>query len=508
MGIDERLALLAEVEEIAQMGSWVWHVPTNRVYWSDELFVILGLNKESHVASTESFFAAIHPEDLPALQQESAELAETGIGRPRNVRIVRPTGEIRHIRLTASQVLGEDGTPLRMVGTLLDLTDQREMEAQLRQSQKMDALGKLAGGVAHDLNNYLQVVAGNLEVVQNPAGQSEEDIRQAADDIRASLRLCTALTRGLLAFSRQQSVEARATDMHRVIESSLQLVGKLLGVGIRTTVHLEASRSTVVCDPHQLEQVLFNLAINARDAMGSRGELLVTTSNPLNKSLPETDAAGELLIEVRDNGTGIDPDVLPKIFDPFFTTKSEGHGTGLGLSTVFGIVEQAGGTIRVHSEVGTGTSFHIHLPLSAQAQSETAPPRSAEMRQGSAKTTILVVEDEPMVRRTATRSLRRAGYQVLEAKDGREALELLESDDGQRINAILSDVVMPHAGGPELIAHLKKHHRPLPVLLMTGYAEREILERGPASQAPLLAKPFSPDELLDAIASLLEDAAR
>lgn len=506
MGIDERLALLAEVEEIARMGSWVWHVPSNRVYWSDELFVILGLDKKTHVASTESFFAAIHPEDLPALQEESARLAETGIGRPRNVRIVRPSGEIRYIRLTASQVLGDDGTPLRMVGTLLDLTDQREMEAQLRQSQKMDALGKLAGGVAHDLNNYLQVVAGNLEVVQNPSAQSEEEVRQAADDIRASLRLCSALTRGLLAFSRQQSVEARPSDMHQVIESSLQLVGKLLGVGIRTTVHLEAPRSTVNCDPHQLEQVLFNLAINARDAMGSRGELLVTTSNPLSPTLPQASEVGELLIEVRDNGSGIDPEILPKIFDPFFTTKSEGHGTGLGLSTVFGIVEQAGGTIRAHSEVGKGTSFHIHLPLSAEKKSETAPPRSAEMRQGSAATTILVVEDEPMVRRTATRTLKRAGYRVLEARDGREAIELLESEKGEHISALLSDVVMPHLGGPELVAYLKKKHRDVPALLMTGYAEREILERSPTCQAPLLAKPFSPIELLDAVAALLEQA--
>lgn len=614
------------------MGSWVWHVRENRVYWSDELFKILGLDRETHQASTEAFFARIHPDDLPGLQAASAKMAETGEASIRSVRIVRPSGEVRSIRMSSNQVRDEDGTPLRMVGTLLDtttmvakenelertlgqlndaqrianlgsfywdlerdeiswsqqmyrifekdpstyqpkvdellqlihpddrevlqeralstersqkrptecravldgvvrhllvetkivptqdgsaralhgtiadVTERKKLEAQLRQSQKMDALGKLAGGVAHDLNNYLQIITGSADVLGTPQLEHEddEDFKQARDDLQASLRLCTSLTRGLLAFSRQQNVEARTVDLHQLITSSLQLAGKLLGADVRTRVQLLARETAVFADPHQLQQVLINLAINARDAMDGSGTLEVRTDNGPPASTTDTKEPGEahVFVHISDSGCGMSEEVLSQIFDPFFTTKGEGHGTGLGLSTAYGIIHQSRGSLSATSQEGQGSTFTIQLPLTRASRPSRAPESVPGPRSAKGARAVLVVEDEPMVRRMAVTVLRRAGYDVIEANDGRDALALLGDPEAPRIDLMLSDMVMPNLGGTALLDELKRQGLELPTVLMTGYANRDAHNALSSPGCPILQKPFTPQELLQTIGEL------
>jgi PAS domain S-box-containing protein len=639
---DVRLALFAEAEQIAQLGSWAWHIADNSVYWSDGLFRILGLDQAKVEASTEAFFAAIHPDDLPALQEASAKMAETGETHVRRVRIVRPDGSVRSIRMTSAQVRGEDGAPLRLVGTLLDITEKledeaqlestlerlreaqrianvgswtmnlkslkiewseqmyritgldpeghepdvksfyamihpedrrkipafsevpfenspltvelrlvrpngevrhvalashagsqgglseihgtmvdvterKQLEEQLHQSQKMEALGKLAGAVAHDLNNYLQIISGNLELLEPEPLQ--EDSLEPLQDIHASLRLCSSLTRGLLAFSRQQSGEAQNVDLHDVLQASTRLVAKLLGPDIKLELELAASSAVVFIDSHQLEQVFVNLVINARDAMGGKGALTIKTENveSVSEVAQGKEKQTDIVVAISDTGYGIAESHLEKVFEPFFTTKEEGHGTGLGLSTVYGIVRRNGGKVRAESVPARGATFFVQFPVVAheldpqkKAADASSVAASVEAKNAGVRPsvgrTILVVEDEPMVRRMASTSLRQAGYSVLEAEDGRAALDLIEHTPNEGIDLILSDVVMPRLGGAELVKTLRGDGVQTPVVLMTGYAEQEELDHEHVALCPIVTKPFRRQELLAAIVRVLSGA--
>ncbi len=628
--VSERLALLEEVERSAHLGSWIWQVKEQTVYWSDEFFRILGLDPKVDQATIEGFFQAIHPEDLPGVQADSEHIAKTGEGRTRTLKIVRKDGEIRVVRLSTSQVVDDAGAPTRMVGILLDVTDdfaqeerlqaalmrmneaqrlakvgswvlhvasgemewsdemhsicghlerghkphlrdlegiiqaedlevfrefleqarsgtaqtvecrlatetfrknvsvqarlesngdyasttlqgtfmdlteRKNLEAQLRQSQKMEALGRLAGGVAHDLNNYLQIISGNVELIEPSEPWDDPEIQAAQADIRTSLKLCAALTKGLLAFSRQQSMEPKSVDLHDVIKHSISLLEKLLGGEITTAAELNAEKSVVHCDPHQLEQVVFNLAVNARDAMAGVGTLTFSTKNTKNEQGEVTSIA----VDVRDTGHGMTEEVAAKAFDPFFTTKPPGHGTGLGLSAVYGIVEQAGGHISVASEPDVGTTFTLTLPLKVELPvdpTDEATPRPAPIRHDAP--CVLVAEDEPMVRRMTARSLRHAGFDVLEAADGQQALEILTGPEGERITLVLSDIIMPNLGGIELVETMKRRGMTIPLVLMTGYADQQKVESSAASERRILNKPFSRDALLEAIEEAMDRRA-
>lgn len=373
-----------------------------------------------------------------------------------------------------------------------DVTEQRELEAQLAHAQKLEAVGRLAGGVAHDFNNLITAIAGYAELLRT--GFDHDDARRADVDeiLRASGR-AARLTQQLLAFARRQVVQPRVVDLNEVIASVTSLLRRLLGADIVLDVAMNDEPVPVLIDPGQFEQLLVNLAVNSRDAMPSGGRLSVGVEAQ----------RGSAVLTVRDTGQGMGADVLAQAFEPFFTTKGPGKGTGLGLSTAYGIVQQAGGTITVESEETTGTSFTIVLPL---AEGEVSPVQDddAEPKGAGGSETVLVAEDEPQVRRLAERALRAAGYQVLSAPDGAQALARSREVRGQ-IHLLVTDVVMPGMGGPELATAFLADRPDARVLYISGYTGDEVARQGLAAAGlAFLPKPFTPSEFTDRVRELLD----
>ncbi len=389
--------------------------------------------------------------------------------------------------------------------------ERARLEEQFRQSQKMEAIGRLAGGIAHDFNNILTGITGYAELLlsslpaDSPLVDELTEIRRAAD--RAA-----SLTSQLLAFSRKQIIDPKIIDVNELLGQWGKMLQRLIGEDVELVFLPARELCRVRVDPSQLEQVLVNLTVNARDAMPDGGKLTIATDNVVIDSvrsyvLPGITGSKYVLLTVSDTGCGIEPKVIERMFEPFFTTKGMGKGTGLGLSTVYGIMQQNGGAIRVESEVGRGTTFHIYLPC-AEEEAEalavhlpSAPlPRGQEM--------VLVVEDEPMVRDLARRILVRQGYQVLTAGDGTEALALARANEW-RIDLLLTDVVMPGVDGKRLFKELRKHCPYLEVLYMSGYTDDVIAHHGVLEPGTLFVqKPFTPEILLRHIRDALELAAR
>jgi len=505
------LELMSEAQRIAKVGSWVLHIESGEIEWSNEMYRITGHKSGSYQPTVEGFLQMLHPDDREHTRM-AVEQNLKGNTQPVECRLRQKKGGLVHVYIESRVASrAEDGSPLSLHGTMLDISARKRLEAQLLESQKMQDLGKLAGGVAHDLNNYLQILTGNVEILQADLPELDANLAQSMRDNQTSLSLCSSLTSGLLSFSRQQSVKSHPIDAHLVIEHSIQLVRKLLGPDIELRMNLHADEHTIFCDPNQLQQVLFNLLLNARDAMGGTGVLEVSTSSLDEETLTETQAPeGQLCLSVKDSGCGICEQVRAHIFEPFFTTKPEGHGTGLGLSTTFGIVEQMGGLIAVESELGKGSTFRVHVPVVTHLdalQSMAPDPRSFRAK---APIRVLVVDDEPMVRRMAVQMLTHAGYQVSEAENGLMALERVKAQKlaGEDDYAlIVSDVVMPQMNGAVLAETLREEGSETPILLMSGYAERDVLESGAAGQCRLLNKPFSQESLLETTAYLLERPA-
>lgn len=369
----------------------------------------------------------------------------------------------------------------------------QSLEARLVQSQKMEALGRVAGGVAHDFNNLLTVVRGNAELLSSelPEGSSAGELVAA---INGAAERAAGLTRQLLAFSRRQVLRPQVVDLRPMVESTSQMLRRLIGEHIQLEVSLPEEACLVRCDPDQFTQVLMNLAINARDAMprGGRLGIALACEGP------------SVRLEVSDTGAGIPPEVLPHIFEPFYTTKEIGKGTGLGLAMVYGIVEQSGGHIEVESSGEAGTTFLVHLPFVEQELQQPVAPR-APIRPARGST-ILLVEDEPSLREMVERILERAGHQVILAESSPHALRLAR--EGGRFDLVLTDVVMPEMSGPELAARLSEHDPSLPVLFMSGYPDRIDQEGTLDPDAPFLAKPFTPDGLIEAVRRVLDGKPR
>jgi PAS domain S-box-containing protein len=442
----------------------------------------------------------IHPDDRARVQ--AALQADRQHFRA-EYRVVRPDGEVRWISDRSFPVVDRDGRLIRIAGMATDETDRRRLEAQLLHAQRMESIGRLAGGIAHDFNNLLTVIMSHAIF----ASQSPET---AAEDLMAIERAAARaadLTRQLLTFARRQVVEPRVIDVNALTLNIDKLLRRLLGADVELVTLLGTELWPVKADPAQLEQVLVNLALNARDAMPAGGKLTIETSNvALDRAYidthPEVTPGDYVMIAVSDTGEGIPPDVLPMIFEPFFTTKPSGAGTGLGLATCYGIVRQAGGHIWAYSEPGRGTSFKVYLPRvegeAAQATTAPAPvaPRGSE--------TILVVEDDPSVRVIAVRTLRALGFSVLEAASGPEALRLAAAHEAP-IHLLLTDVVMPHMGGRELAARLRAARPDLKVLFTSGYTHNAIVHRGVLDPGlSFLPKPYVPHVLARRVRDTLD----
>jgi CheY-like chemotaxis protein len=382
---------------------------------------------------------------------------------------------------------------------MADVTDRRHLELQLRESQKMEAVGRLAGGVAHDFNNLLCAILGYADLAL--ANQSEASTaRDEIEEIRKAAQRAAQLTKQLLAFGRRQIRRPTRVDVDAVVRDTDRLLTQLLGEHIQLTVHAGARGAVVHMDPSELDQILVNLAVNARDAMPQGGLVTVETSRShLAADIGQTEF---VLLTVGDTGSGIADETMPHIFEPFFTTKGDA-GTGLGLSTVYGIVEQNGGRIEVDSSVGgEGTRFAVYLPVAA----DSTPTGSTLVRPAAPPTesaTVLLVEDESAVRILAHRILERAGYHVLDARHGADAL-MLWRQHADEIDLVVTDVVMPEMGGRALADALHLAKASLPILFMSGYSDDEMTRRGFSdTRVAFLAKPFSADSLVGAVREAL-----
>ncbi len=389
-----------------------------------------------------------------------------------------------------------------------DVTERVRLEERLRQAQKMDAIGQLAGGVAHDFNNLLTVISGNIELLLSDA-RAEGPKRGALTDIRTASERAASLTRQLLAFSRKQILEPRLVDVHVVLAGIEKMLRRLIGEDVELATDLAADPSWVKVDPGQLEQVVMNLALNARDAMPRGGRITIRTRNlDPSVSIDPEETAGQrlrpkLAISISDTGGGIPPEVRAHLFEPFFTTKAFGKGTGLGLATVYGIVRQSGGDITVESEPGNGATFTVVLPSQpapgrrgGSGASLHALPRGTE--------TVLVVEDEDAVRRIVKTMLESTGYRVIEARNGPEALEAARRH-AETIHLVVTDVVMPEMSGRELAEQFSKDHPGVKILYMSGYTDDAIMRHGIVeSGVAFLQKPFLPLALACKVREVLD----
>jgi len=399
-------------------------------------------------------------------------LRENGAIRAEEIKFLNRSGAA-FLGLLSAAALELNGEQC-ILSAVQDITEFRKLEDQLRQAQKLEAIGILAGGVAHDFNNLLSIILGRCELMetQRPAtqsaGQDLEEIRKAAES-------ATGLTRQLLAFSGRQVMELKVLDLNAIITETESMIRRLIGAHIQIELEMDPSLGRVKADPGQIEQVFLNLAVNARDAMPEGGKLMIRATNfdmdeSYARAHPPAQPGPFVQLEIRDTGTGMDAETQARIFEPFFTTKAKGKGTGLGLATVYGIVKQSGGYIWVNSEVGKGTAFQIQLPRVAGALTERRLAPAPESRLRGSET-VLVVEDDPAVRSVIREFLSLSGYQVLEAAGAAEAVEIAGQKD-LRIDLLLTDMILPGKTGSALsrqIAELKPHTK---TLFMSGYSEQ------------------------------------
>ncbi len=404
-----------------------------------------------------------------------------------------------------------DGTLVGTIGVATDITERHQLEEQLHQAQKMEAVGQLASGVAHDFNNLLTAIKGNAQFLA--LEKLPEDSAVHVDEIVATADRATLLTRQLLAFSRRESRAPRTVDLNEIIQGTLQLIRRVIGTNIEVVTRLHEEPVFAHVDRNRHEQILLNLAVNARDAMPGGGELYIETgtvevNDRIETSHGEVPPGRWAQIVVRDTGTGMPAEVRRRIFEPFYTTKKTGEGTGLGLSTVWGMVTEAGGHIHVYSEPGQGTLFRIYLPLLLDpAEPAAEAPASPALRRPVQPSTILLVEDEPAVRRVACRLLTRAGHTVLEAFNGAHALELLSGRDAP-VDLVLTDVVMPELTGPELVERLRGRWPAVNVLFMSGYSGQELKGKCETVEgARFIQKPFDLSALMAAVEGILSEEA-
>lgn len=436
-----------------------------------------------------SLFELIHPEDLPhAKAAFSVTVHRPGTSAPVEFRMRKADGTYLMVEAVGNNLL-DDPSVGGIVLNSRDVTERHRLAEQLRQAQKMEAIGRLAGGIAHDFNNILTVISGYSEVILRRA-ELVDALRKPVEEIRKAASRAATLTSQLLSFSRQQVLKRQVLNLNDVILDALDMLQRLVGPHVRFVTELDADLRRVSADPTQIEQVLMNLAINARDAMPEGGTVWIETRN-LSQVPPA------VRVTVRDNGKGMDAETLSRAFEPFFTTKARGQGTGLGLAMVYGIITQHGGTITADSVPGRGTIFVIDLPCAREGSAllESAPVSASA---SPAAGTVLVVDDEDGVREFVSDALRAEGYRVLTARNGDEALARYEAAEDV-IDVLLADMIMPGINGRQLGERLRRTRPGLKVVLMSGYTDDSVLRKGEGGNAAFLQKPFKIDALFEVL---------
>ncbi len=498
----ERLPAITYVAELGASGPW--H------YVSPQIETILGYTPSEWLANSLNWLDRIHPEDRHIAIEEEERFQRVHDMFQAEYRMFAVDGRVLWFRDEGVMLrTSDDGRVHLMQGVLYDITERKRLEEQLRHSQKIEAVGQLAGGVAHDFNNLLMVIQAHNELLRGRL-PSDDPAQSHVGEIERAVSRATALTHQLLAFSRRQVLQLKPLDLGATVTEVARMLHRLIPANIELKVLTAATPHCVKADPGQMEQVILNLAVNARDAMPNGGVLSIGTRKV---ELPETYAGSHarippgsyVVLSVGDTGIGMRSETQTRIFEPFFTTKKPGEGTGLGLAIVYGVVKQSGGWITVRSELGGGTAFDIYLP---QVGADTLPPDPLDPNLHATcpalgSETILLVEDQDGIRDLVITFLGKRGYKVLSASDGFEALRIAEEHKDQ-IDLLFTDVVMPNVGGRELAARLADARPRMKVLFMSGYPDHSDWTTGLPAEAAILQKPFGLDTLAQKIRTVLD----
>jgi two-component system, cell cycle sensor histidine kinase and response regulator CckA len=500
---EERFRQLAEnIDQVF----WMLDLDANRVVYASPAFEKIWGQDTSELYRDRAWLKqTVHPEDRAAF--EAVYVKAGSSPTEATYRIVRPDGAVRWIHDRAFVVRNTEGQPYRVAGIAEDITDQRKLEEQLSQTNKMEAIGSLAGGVAHDFNNLLTVIGGYSQMLLESTWTGDPR-RDKLEQILNATNQASILTKQLLAFSRRQVRQPKLVTLNHLVTNLKAMLERIIGERITIETELDPALGLIRADPHQLEQVVVNLAVNARDAMPDGGLFRIETSmagtaGSTNGGSPEG-AGRQVRLTIRDTGCGMDERTLERAFEPFFTTKGMGKGTGLGLSTVYGIVRQNEGTIHVSSRPGDGTVFELDFPVAPAGENANAAPAKSQLKP-EAGGTILLAEDEPGVRGLVAETLRQLGYTVLEAGDGYEALKLIE-EHNPKIDLLLTDVIMPLMNGQELAVRLKAIRPGIKVLYMSGYTADVLAFHGIEPEIEFIQKPFASAALAEKLEGLLARA--
>jgi two-component system cell cycle sensor histidine kinase/response regulator CckA len=493
----------------AGVGTWELDLQTGQVVWSDVLETLHGLPPGSFGGTLDACMQTVHPADQAKVRER---LAESRIEQPAFRMEYRTTwhdGSTHWISSIGKVIFAGDGRPVRAAGVALDITGQKNLEEQVRHSQRMDSVGSLAGGIAHDFNNLLTAILGfsNLLLDEPFLEQAPPHFRRDLSEIRKAGERAAVLTGQLLAFSRKQVLQPTVLDLNAVVENLTPMLRRLIDATIHLTPQLASDLALTTADAGQIEQVIMNLVVNARDAMPDGGNIYIQTANvdldaAYTRAHVDVTPGPYVKLAVTDTGVGMTAEVLARMFEPFFTTKPQGRGTGLGLATIFGIVKQHDGHIWVDSEPGRGTTVQVYFPRvqrPASADAATAPPVARSHGE-----TLLLVEDDEGVRMLARLILKRDGYQVIEASHAEEAVRLTEAHDG-RIDLLITDIVMPGESGQTLATRLAQRFPDLRVLYISGYTDGDIMRLGGLPvEVKFLQKPFTTTTLTQAVRDALD----
>ena len=506
---------LAKAQEIARIGSWEWWPAKKELTWSDSLYRLFGL-KTHQALDMDLILSRIHPDDHALNNAFIASLMNDQDEAKFEFRLLLPDGTLRYVLQIAEVLERENGEPTKIAGIMQDISERRLMEQekaclqeQLIQAQKLESIGRLAGGIAHDFNNILGVIVGYADIILEkmpPADPFHHQVQEIFDAAQRS----TTIARQLLTFARKQTATPSVIELNSVITATVKMLGRLIGEDIRLSCKPGIDLWPVFIDPTQVEQILANLCINARDAIVGTGHITIETQNVTFEQEdclqnPELIPGDFSLLAVSDDGCGMTPETRENIFEPFFSTKAPGQGTGLGLATVYGIVKQNDGFLQVDSTPGVGTTFKLFFPRyrgdvkpaeSTEAHSRGSSPRGQE--------TILVVEDETAIRILTTKILTRLGYRVIAMDGPRTALDFA-SRLSEPVHLLLTDIIMPDMDGPHLAAELQRKIPGLRTLFMSGYTHDFISQRKIMPEnVHLLNKPFSGKVLATAIRKVLD----
>jgi PAS domain S-box-containing protein len=503
----ESAAELKEAQRVAQLGSWSWIVNSDTVTWSEELYNIFGRDPELPAISYKDQSGFYTAESWTLLNKTVKLTLETGEPYELELEVLRTDGTTRRIVTRGAVIRDQNGRVIRLHGTAQDITEQKRLEAQFMQAQKMEAVGVLAGGVAHDFNNLLTVINGYSDFLLNDLAR-DDPRRDDLEQIKRAGQRAASLTSQLLAFSRKQVLQPRILDLNDEMLEASAILRRLIGEDIDLVAVPQSGLGLVKADPGQVQQIIMNLAVNARDAMPQGGKLTIETANAnVDQNYVRKHPAGSIgryvMLAISDNGMGMDGQTQSHVFEPFFTTKGPRKGTGLGLSTVYGIVKQSGGFIWVYSELGKGTTFKVYLPR-VEGKADKFASYGMEELSLQGNETVLLVEDEPSMRTLATRILRAQGYTMLQASNGEEALRIAHEFTG-KIHLVLTDVVMPEMSGNMMVSRLEAARPGIKVLFVSGYPKNAIVHHGVLnSNVAFLPKPFTADALARKVRKVLD----